>query len=82
MLTKNHYKLIQSLKQKKHRQNKKLFIAEGKSCSEFLNSKYELEYIFSTSKSYSNFEDKFVLINNSELKRLVHWFLQMSCSDF
>jgi TrmH family RNA methyltransferase len=71
MLTKNHYKLIQSLRQKKQRQNQKLFVAEGsKVVQEFLNSKYELEYIFSTSKSYSNFEDKYVLINNSELKKI------------
>ena len=71
MLTKNHYKLIQSLRQKKQRQNQKLFVAEGlKVVQEFLNSKYELEYIFSTSNSYSNFEDKYVLINNSELNKI------------
>lgn len=71
MLTKNHYKLIQSLKQKKHRQNKKLFIAEGnKVVNEFLNSKYELEYIFSTSKKYSNFENKFVYVDYFELKKI------------
>ena len=71
MLTKNHYKLIQSLKQKKHRQNKKLFIAEGnKVVHEFLNSKYELEYIFSTSKKYSNFENKFVYVDYFELKKI------------
>ena len=71
MLTKNHYKLIRSLRQKKQRQKQKLFVAEGvKVVQEFLNSKYELEYIFSTSKSYSNFEDKWVSINNSELKKI------------
>ena len=29
MLTKNHYKLIRSLRQKKQRQKQKLFVAEG-----------------------------------------------------
>ena len=71
MLTKNHYKLIRSLRQKKQRQNQKLFVVEGvKVVQEFLNSKYELEYIYSTSESYSNFEDKWVSINNSELKKI------------
>ena len=71
MLTKNHYKLIQSLRQKKQRQNQKLFVAEGtKVVQEFLNSKYELKYIFSSSKNYSKFGDKYFLINNSELKKI------------
>ena len=71
MLTKNHYRLIQSLNQKKYRQNQKLFIAEGvKVVQEFLNSKYELVYIFSISDNYVNFDHKFVRVSNNELKKI------------
>ena len=71
MLTKNHYRLIQSLNQKKYRQNQKLFIAEGvKVVQEFLNSKYELVHIFSISDSYENFDKKFVRVSYKELKKI------------
>ena len=71
MLTKNHYRLIQSLNQKKYRQNQKLFIAEGvKVVQEFLNSKYELIHIFSISDSYENFDKKFVRVSDKELKKI------------
>ena len=71
MLTKNHYRLIQSLNQKKFRQNQKLFIAEGvKVVQEFLNSNYELVHVFSVSDNYENFDYKFVRVSDKELKKI------------
>lgn len=49
MLTKNKIKYIQSLFQKKQRDEEKLFIAEGpKLAKELLNSNFQLEHIYAT----------------------------------
>ena len=47
MLSKNTIKFITSLKQKKYRQEHKVFVVEGvKTIKEFLNSEYELEALY------------------------------------
>jgi len=69
-LLNNHYKLITSLKQKKYRQKHKLFVVEGvKVVDEFLNSSYELEYLFGTDNRFS-YVDSFIEISERELKKM------------
>ncbi|MCB9426020.1 MAG: RNA methyltransferase [Flavobacteriales bacterium] len=72
MVTKNQIKLINSLQQKKNRQNHNLFIAEGfKVISEFLKSDYELEQLFTTQPDlYANFDVTTQLINEQELAKI------------
>lgn len=72
MVTKNQIKLINSLQQKKNRQNHKLFIAEGfKVISEFLKSDYILEELFTTQPNlYVNFDVTAQLINEQELAKI------------
>ena len=53
MLSKNQIKLIRSLKQKKYRLQHQLFIVEGKKAIlEFLNSKLELNQLFTTTLEF------------------------------
>ncbi len=69
-LSKNHYKLITSLQQKKYRQKHKLFIVEGmKVVEEFLDSSYELEMLFSTENRFS-YLDTFTEVSEQELKKI------------
>src|SRR5210317_481753 len=57
MLSKNQIKLIRLLKQKKHRMQQKLFVAEGfKTISELINSKYELFHLY-TSTAFFDTQD-------------------------
>ncbi len=69
-LSKNHLKLITSLRQKKYRQKHKMFVVEGlKVVKEFLNSSYELEYLFSTDDSFDE-RPSLIRISEEELKKI------------
>jgi TrmH family RNA methyltransferase len=55
MLTKNETKYIQSLYQKKQRDEDELFIAEGpKLAEELLNSRFEIKQVYATAKWIQN----------------------------
>ena len=72
-LSKNQYKLITSLQQKKYRQKHQLFVAEGiKVVNELLESTLTLEKIFVVEGyEVGNIEaNKVVVISESELKRI------------
>lgn len=70
-LSKNQFKLITSLKQKKYRLKHHLFIAEGtKVVDEFLHSNFELDQLFCVDKSsYSNIENCY-LVSDAILKKI------------
>ena len=70
-LSKNQFKLITSLQQKKYRTKYSLFIAEGaKVVKEFLNSNFELDQLFCVDDfSYKTIEQKTV-ISEIELKKI------------
>ncbi|MBI9041648.1 RNA methyltransferase [Lutibacter sp.] len=70
-LSKNQFKLITSLKQKKYRLKYKLFIAEGtKVVEEFLNSNFELDQLFCVNNSaYENIEDCYI-VSEAVLKKI------------
>ena len=71
MLTKSKIKLIPSLKQKKFRIQHQLFVVEGvKVVQEFLNSNYELEAIFAVEDRYSQYNQKFTLVDSKELAKI------------
>ena len=68
MLTKNHIKLITSLKQKKFRAQHNLFVVEGiKGIQEFLNSSFELYQLFCVEDI---FNVEFIEISEKELQRI------------
>ena len=72
-LSKNQYKLITSLQQKKYRQKHQLFVAEGiKVVNELLESTLTLEKVFVVEGyEVGNIEaNKVVIISESELKRI------------
>ena len=69
MLSKNQIKFINSLHQKKFRDQHKLFIAEGfKTISEVLNSNIQLHELYVTESL--NSDAKQVLISENELKKI------------
>ena len=70
-LSKNQFKLITSLKQKKYRLKHHLFIAEGtKVVDEFLDSNFELDQLFCVdNSSYSNIENCY-LVSDAILKKI------------
>ena len=71
-LSRNHIKLITSLRQKKYRLKHKLFVAEGvKVVEELLNSNFEIEKLFVT-EEYKSFakETDVVSISALELKKI------------
>lgn len=70
-LTKNQFKLITSLQQKKYRQKNHLFVAEGtKVVNELLNSSLKLDQLFCVNDSeYKNIENK-DLISEAVLKKI------------
>lgn len=70
MLSKNQVKLIQSLKQKKFRQEHQLFVAEGlKTITELLGSHFELHRLYVTPSC--NFSTKKqIVISEDELKKI------------
>ncbi|QMU63253.1 MAG: RNA methyltransferase [Flavobacteriaceae bacterium] len=71
-VSKKHRKLITSLQQKKYRIKYKLFVAEGiKVVSEFLNSSFELDTLFTTGKEHFQVEEKkMVFVGENELKQI------------
>ena len=72
-LSKNQTKLINSLRQKKYRQEYGLFVAEGiKVVNELLNSNLEIEQLFVTEPNLVSIKNssKVVLITASELKKV------------
>ena len=71
-ISKNQFKLITSLSQKKYRLKHKLFIAEGvKVVKEFLNSSFEVETLFCTDAFYSDFSNhKIIRISESDLQKI------------
>ncbi|OAD45276.1 TrmH family RNA methyltransferase [Polaribacter atrinae] len=71
-ISKNQFKLITSLSQKKYRQKHKLFIAEGiKVVQEILNSSFELETLFCTDDFSSDVsEEKIVRVSEADLKKI------------
>lgn len=72
MLSKNQIKLITSLQQKKQRIVHQLFFAEGiKVIQELLDSKFELEHLYTTQNDFQQVSnDKKAFINESELKKI------------
>ncbi len=70
-LSKNQIKLIKSLSQKKQRQQLGLFIVEGiKGISEFLNSDFELETLFTTKLVFDAPTDTIQEISEVDLKKI------------
>lgn len=71
MLTKNQFKRIMSLRQKKQRLKQALFIVEGpKVVQEFLDSNYELMEIFSISEKYAIYKKKHTPIDLKTLQKI------------
>ena len=71
MLTKNQFKRILSLRQKKQRLKQALFIVEGpKVVKEFLDSNYELVEIFSISEKYAIHEKQHTPIDLNTLQKI------------
>ena len=68
MVSKNQIKFIRGLKEKKNRVLSKKIVVEGlKTIQEFIDSKYELDQLYSTSSELiKNFQPE--LINDSQLK--------------
>jgi len=70
MLSKGQIKLITRLKQKKYRQQDKLFVAEGmKTISELLNSTLRLQHVYTTTSFNIDAKDE-TLITEAELKKI------------
>ena len=74
MLTKNEIKYIQSLYQKKQREEEKLFIAEGpKLAEELINSSIEIVNIYATNnwlRSIANTNLVFTEVSDAELTKI------------
>ena len=71
MLTKNQFKRILSLRQKKQRLKQALFIVEGpKVVQEFLDSNYELVEIFSISEKYAIYKKQYTQIDLNTLQKI------------
>lgn len=71
MLSKSRITLITSLKQKKYRTQHRLFVVEGiKTIQEFLNSSYNLEYLYTTSLFEGVSEREQTLVSESDLKKI------------
>ena len=71
-ISKNQFKLITSLSQKKYRLKHKLFIAEGvKVVQELLKSSFEVETLFCTDDFSSDIsEEQIVRISEGDLKKI------------
>lgn len=68
MLSKNNIKLVNSLRQKKIRQQLGLFVVEGiKGINEFLSSEYELEQLYATETVFSV---EYTKITKTELQKI------------
>ncbi|MCC1483225.1 TrmH family RNA methyltransferase [Winogradskyella immobilis] len=71
MLSKNQIKLIKSLTQKKFREQHGLFTVEGvKGITEFLNSKIELQHIYTITSIFDTDESRTTVISEAELKKI------------
>ena len=71
MLSKSQIKLIKSLAQKKFRAQHSLFTVEGvKGITEFINSDFTLQHIYTTSAFFDIESDKFTVISDADLKRI------------
>lgn len=79
MLTNNHKKLIRALKQKKQRDQRGLFVAEGpKVVDEFLAAGFTLEHLFSVDSSHFPAQQP-VLVTESELSALSYLTTANAC---
>ncbi|NHN28067.1 RNA methyltransferase [Flavobacterium jejuense] len=81
MVSKNQIKLITSLQQKKYRKQHQLFFAEGKKViQEFLDAKYELQSLFTTSDLFLSIDkSKIHTITDTELKKISALTTPNSC---
>lgn len=72
MVSKNQFKLIKSLHQKKYRNQYGLFFVEGlKTVKEFLNSDVQLEYLLATNEMKSVVDDdRVVPISNDDMRKI------------
>ena len=71
MLSKSQIKLITSLKQKKYRQQYKLFVAEGKkTILELLQSNLKLHQLYTTTLEFDVLDDLITQISDTELKKI------------
>ena len=71
MLSKNQIKLIKSLAQKKFRQQLGLFVVEGiKGITEFLNSDFKLETLYTTKSIFEAPNDCVLEISEVDLKKI------------
>jgi TrmH family RNA methyltransferase len=71
-ISKNQFKLLTSLSQKKYRLKQKLFIAEGvKVVNELLKSSFEVETLFCTNDFYTDiYDEQVVRISDGDLKKI------------
>ena len=71
-ISKNQFKLISSLSQKKYRTKHKLFIAEGvKVVDEILSSSFQVHSLFCTNDYYTSVkDDKVIRISEITLKKI------------
>ncbi|WNM19998.1 TrmH family RNA methyltransferase [Flavobacterium capsici] len=81
MVSKNQIKLINSLQQKKYRNEHQLFIAEGvKVIQELLQSNIVLEHLFATSEIFSSFDVKAKTeVSTQEMKKISALTTPSSC---
>ena len=71
MISRNQVKLIQSLSQKKYRQNHELFVVEGvKGVQEFLKSSFLLHSLYTTDPSIFDSSNDVIVINDDTLKKI------------
>ncbi|APG60226.1 TrmH family RNA methyltransferase [Christiangramia salexigens] len=71
MVSKSQIKLIKSLAQKKYRNKHGLFVVEGKKgVSEFLNSEFQLDALFTSGETFGVAEEKVFRADESELKKI------------
>jgi len=71
MLSKSQIKLINSLKQKKYRQQHKLFVAEGKkTILELLQSNLQLHQLYTTTLEFDVLDGLVTQVSDSELKKI------------
>ena len=71
MLSKSQIKLIKSLAQKKFRAQHGLFTVEGvKGITEFLNSSFSLEHLYTTDDIFEASDEQTTIISEQDLKRI------------
>jgi len=69
-LTKNHFKIITRLQQKKYRQTSQLFVAEGvKVVTEFLEASFKVKWLFATD-DFMPEDTTIIRVSSSELKKM------------